>query len=115
MLIKTNDLPHVIEIVIDDEITEEDIQEFEDYFSQKKETQEKVNMLIDIRDIDYSLDGFIADTKFTTSHLEDFNKVAMVSDDKWIEYAEKVAQLMPEVEVAHFDPDQRDKAIAWLS
>jgi len=115
MLIKTNEQPNVIELVIDEEITEEDIREFEKYFSQKKENHSKVNMLIDIKDIDYSLDGFIADAKFTTSHLDDFDKVAMVSDENWIETVNKLADLMPDVEVAHFDHEEKDKALAWLS
>ncbi|WP_368645216.1 STAS/SEC14 domain-containing protein [Alkalibacterium putridalgicola] len=118
MMIRTNDLPYVIEVEIDGEVTEEDIKDFEAYFKQKKENlinKDKLNLLMEIRSLNYTIDGLIKDIKFDTSHLDDFDKVAMVSDKKWAEIGEKLVKYMPQVEVRQFDPEEKEQAKVWVS
>lgn len=115
MLIKNKAIPSVVEIEINGEVTEDEMNEFETYIKQKVEEHGKLNALIFIKDLDYTVEGFIEEIKFDIKHLDDFNKVALVSDEKWIELGEKLSTFMPSVDAEHFDPDERQKAMAWLS
>lgn len=107
-------MDNVIEVEIKGKITENDMKNFEDYFNQKKKNNEEINLLMCIDEINYSLDGFIEDLKFDTSHWDEFNKIALLSDKKWIEVGSKIIEYLPKIEVEHFNYNERDKAMAWF-
>lgn len=55
------------------------------------------------------------DAKFGLKHRSDFNRIALVSNIRWINWATKVAGLFVTGEVATFEPDQLEQALAWIS
>ncbi|GGM24427.1 hypothetical protein GCM10011351_07750 [Paraliobacillus quinghaiensis] len=111
---KTNNIENVIEIEVEGAIMEQDIKDFEHYFEEKKAEQGKINLLMVLNGVRYSTKGLIEDFKFDKNHWDDFNKIAVVSDKKWIEFGTKVMEIFPKVEVEHFNKDEREKALAWL-
>lgn len=112
--IKTNESENIIEVEVNEKITARDIEEFENYFNQKKENHDQINLLMVVNEMGYSLQGLVKDFKFDTNHWKEFNKVAVLSDKKWIELGAKMVEYLPKVEIEHFNPDEKDKAINWL-
>jgi hypothetical protein len=112
--IKPNDQSDVIEVQVADKVTAQDLKLFEEYFNHKKEVHDKVNLLMVVNEIGYTPQGLFEDIKFDTRHWNDFNKIAVVSDKKWLELSTKVANALPSVEVEHFNLDEKDQAKSWL-
>ncbi|MBU9711212.1 STAS/SEC14 domain-containing protein [Evansella tamaricis] len=112
--LKTNQLDDVIEVEVNGKITAQEIKEFEDYFQMKKADNEKVKLLLVIRDVRYSLQGVLEDLKFDMNHWRSFKKIAVVSEKKWIEIGMKMADYLPGVKVEHFHMEEQEKAKAWL-
>lgn len=113
-LFKTNELPGIMEVEINGEITENNMKEFKSHFDQKKEDHDKLKLLIEVKEMDYTLEGFIEGFKFDINHFNDFEKIAVLSDKEWLGLSSKLADYLPKVEVKHFDSNERDKAIYWL-
>ncbi|WP_456279076.1 STAS/SEC14 domain-containing protein [Bacillus sp. AK128] len=113
--IKTNDMPKVIEVEIEGKVTEGDINEFKDYLKQKEQKEDGVNVMLTVNEMKYSFEGFIEDIKFEANHLDTFNKVAVLSDKKWISAFGKLANQIPDIEVENFELSERDKAVEWIT
>ena len=54
-----------------------------------------------------------ADMKVDTRHADDFSRVAMVADQKWIKWGMKAADRVLGADLKWFDKDERDAAISW--
>lgn len=54
------------------------------------------------------------DLKFGPKHLKDFSHVAVVADQKWIEWMTKMAQVMMSAEVRTFPLSQIEEARNWI-
>lgn len=62
-----------------------------------------------------SLEAFVKDLRFSLKHLQDFDKEAIVSDRKWLESLAALGNtLFSGIEVKHFTPAEKDKALKWL-
>ena len=55
------------------------------------------------------------DIKFSLRHLNDFSRVAIVTDKRWIELWTKATRHFVKCEVALFHQDQIDAARDWLN
>ncbi|MCT2537844.1 STAS/SEC14 domain-containing protein [Aquibacillus koreensis] len=113
--IKTNDMPKVMELEIGGKVTEEDIKEFKNYFKQKEKEYDVFNVVITVNKMEYSFEGFIEELKFEANHLDKFNKVAVISDKKWVNAIGKLTNQIPNIEVENFDVNERGKALEWAS
>lgn len=115
MLIVT---PHydeaILEAKIDEKVTKQDIDKFETHFKEAKTEDEKVNLLLEVEDINYSLQGLLEDLKFDMKHWNDFDKIAVLSDKKSIELGSKLPNMLPNLEVEHFSLSEKDQAMNWL-
>ncbi len=83
---------------------------------EKLERHEKLNVYLEFDDVSkLSNDAFIENLKFTFSHLGDFEKEAIVSDQGWLGMLIKITdKLYQSVEVRHFKTDQRIDALRWI-
>ncbi len=54
------------------------------------------------------------DIKFSLRHLNDFSRVAIVTDKRWIEIWTKATSRLVKCEVGLFHQDEIDDARAWL-
>lgn len=52
--------------------------------------------------------------RFVKEHVDDIDRVAVVSDDKATEWLSKLSDVTGAVETQHFSMDDEDKAWAWL-
>lgn len=57
--------------------------------------------------------AFWADMKVEMLHGGDFSRVAMVVDQKWIEWGAKVTDLVMGADLKWFGTNDRGAAIAW--
>ncbi|MFA9560020.1 STAS/SEC14 domain-containing protein [Evansella sp. AB-rgal1] len=113
--VKPIDLEAIMEVVVNGKITKEDMEEFEQLFKEKKEKYGKVDLLMEVHEIQgYSMQAVMEDLQFSAKHWRDFNKIAILTDKKWIQIASNISNVLPGVEVKHFDLVERDKALYWL-
>ena len=62
----------------------------------------------------YNLGGLLADTRVGFSHLQDFDRIAVVTDHDWIEDAIRAFGMMIPCPVKVFDDDELEEAKAWI-
>ncbi|CAN5479491.1 hypothetical protein BH23BAC4_BH23BAC4_16540 [soil metagenome] len=55
------------------------------------------------------------DLKFSTKHLNDFARMALVGNKKWERWAAKASDYITKGEVRFFDSAQRGEALAWIA
>ncbi|MDL4843180.1 SpoIIAA family protein [Aquibacillus rhizosphaerae] len=114
--LRTNNLESVVEVHVEGKITETDMIEFKEYFKLKNAADGKVNLLLMIKDLKgYSVQSLIEDLKFDAKHWNDVNKLAVISDKKWMELVTKVSSFLPNMNAKHFNLTERDDAIDWLT
>ena len=75
-----------------------------------------IRVLFRLRDI--SLSSFTNAVQerfdFLTEHTDDLERVAVVTDDTATKLLSSVADLLPDVETETYEPEDEDKAWAWL-
>lgn len=106
-----NDL---LEVEVTGDYTKDDMQQFEKAFHEKKTPNEDMNLLLVVNDMDFSMKALKEDFLFGKDHMHEFNKVAVVSDKKWVEIGAKMEDTMPNLEVKHFDKNHHTDAVTWI-
>lgn len=104
----------ILEVKIDGKVTKQDIEKFETHYKEAKNDNEKVSLLLEVENINYSLDGLTEDMKFDMKHWNDFDKIAVVSDKKSIELGSKLPKVLPSLDVEHFSFSEKNQAMNWL-
>jgi len=113
--LQPTEMESTLKVDIHGKVTEEDINKFEEVFLRKKEETGNVDMLLNIEEWEgMTFKGIMEDLKMT-KHVRNFNKIAVVSDKKWVEFGAEVENLMPGVNVEHFKKEEKSKAMEWLS
>jgi SpoIIAA-like len=54
------------------------------------------------------------DARFGLAHRKDFEKMAVICDRRWVDWALKIGALFIEGEIKNFSPSQRAEAIGWI-
>lgn len=76
----------------------------------------KINLYCEMRDLETpELAAIWEDLKFDVKHFNDFNRVAMVGDQKWMEWATQFTKPFTSAKVRYFDANDRPDAMAWAS
>jgi len=90
-----------------------DYKEFEDMVRATLAPGGKVSLLIDLRQMaGFTLDVAWEDIKYTRSHPNDFDKIAVVTRSEWIIWSAWVSQMFTNADVQVFDDD--NEARGWL-
>ncbi|WP_342389393.1 STAS/SEC14 domain-containing protein [Salinicoccus bachuensis] len=115
MKLEESEYPNVVYVEVDGKVTEEDAEKSEAFIKKHYGNEKKLNALVYIKDMEGAdigaiLKGSVIDVK----HWEQYGKFALVANPAWIEGGSTVADLMPDIEVRHFDKAQIDKAWEWL-
>lgn len=113
--IKPIQLENVMEVVVKGKVYKNDIETFEHTLQEKKGQHDRLNLLLSIEEVtDYTLKAFLEDFKMSARHWEDFHKIAVFSDKKWIELSAKMSKYIPGVEVKHFEFSEKEEALVWF-
>jgi SpoIIAA-like len=94
------------------------IEEF-DATAKKLETFIAKHGQVRVLEVIHDFDGMDAaalwhDLKFSLRHVNDFSRVAIVSDAKFLSIWSTMAQPFIDCEVAYFQPDEIEEARDWL-
>jgi hypothetical protein len=96
------------------EFTLTDYREFEQQVLYQQHFDGKVNLLFDWRDmLDYTVDVAWEEIKFMRDHGNEFNRVAVVTDDEWQTWGTWVFNLFVGANVAVFH--NYEEAEEWVS
>ena len=60
------------------------------------------------------IEAFWEDFKFGIGHLRDFNRMALVGDQRWLEWCTKAFNPLIKTEAKYFSPEQMSEAWNWL-
>ena len=90
-----------------------DYKEFEDMVRATLVPGGRVNLLIDLRQMaDFTVDVAWEDIKYTRSHPDDFNRIAVVTHSQWVIWSAWLSQMFINAEVQVFDDE--DEARGWV-
>ena len=90
-----------------------DYKEFEDMVRAALAPGGKVSLLMDLRQMaGFTLDVAWEDIKYTRSHPNDFDRIAVVTRSEWIIWSAWVSQMFTNADVQVFDDDT--EARGWL-
>lgn len=111
----------VLGFKVDGKIEKSDLQNVFKLFEDKASNNGKVKFYMEIKDFgikDLSAEALKEDLKFWFKHpgiLPNFEKVALVTDSKWIEKAFEIeCALIPTLEGKSFSSDDKYMALDWL-
>ncbi len=112
-MITIEETGNLISIAVFGEFTLADYREFEDKVLHKTDRGGKVNVLFDWRDMaSYTIDVAWEDIKFVREHGNQFNRIAIITENQWRAWAAWVSNLFVNADIRVF----RDyaEATAWL-
>jgi hypothetical protein len=90
-----------------------DYKEFEDMVRSTQAAGGKVNLLIDLRQMaDFTVDVAWEDIKYTRSHPDDFDKIAVVTHSEWVIWSAWLSQMFINADLQVFDDGE--EARGWL-
>ncbi len=95
------------------EFTLSDYKEFEAAVLYGLKFKGSLNLLIDLRDMSgFTLDVAWEEIKFSREHQFDFNKIAVVTRDKWISWSAWIQRLFLDAKIQMFE--DYDVAHNWI-
>ncbi|TLS36772.1 STAS/SEC14 domain-containing protein [Pseudalkalibacillus caeni] len=104
-----------IAIEVSRSVTEEDSKFVENIVEERFGKNDPINALVIINELDgTSLSGMLKGIKFDIDHYDQSNKFAVVADKKWLEMSAKLSDLLPNIEVESFEPNELELAWGWL-
>lgn len=108
--------PKVLGLRINGKITDEDMKSMIEVCEKKMETEDRIAIYIELEELGgISLSALLEDLKFALPNLKRFSKKAVVSEKKWHESLLKIGdKLFPSIEVRHYKPEEKEKAIEWV-
>lgn len=114
-------IPHkpdrIIGLEIDGWIDRADLDSVVKLIEQRLDQEDKLRIYVKVnRWTGMSLSALIEDLKFSLKHVKDFEKEAIVSDQKWLEALAGLGNsLFSGIEVKHFTPNEQDQALEWVA
>ena len=102
--------------LIEGNFNSETVDTFIEKIKAKLEQFDKINLYIEDTGIEtFSLPAVVKEVMFKIKHADHFNKVAVVSDRKWIHSCGEIVSLFTNSNTQNFTSEERMKAIAWIA
>lgn len=112
-MISINVRDNVISLSVLGPFTLEDYREFEEAVLYGIKFQGVVNLLIDLRDmLSFSLDVAWEEVRFSREHANDFDRVAVLTNNEWMAWSTWVNRLFVNADIRLFDA--LEPAEAWV-
>lgn len=105
----------LVNVAVMGEFTLQDFKQFEESALAKLKSHLPVNLMFDLRAmINYTVDVAWEEIKFfNREHQHDFNKIAVVTDDKWITWQAWLSRIFVDADIRVFS-DYKE-AHAWVA
>lgn len=105
---------NIVEVSVNDKLTEDDMKQFDEFFENKVSDLEKVNLLLLMDNWEgMTMKGLMENIKMT-KHIKSINKAAIVGDSKFLQTSSKLEDLLPNTRVDYFKTDEKEAAQKWL-
>ncbi len=102
----------IIEGVFDLELSKK----LHDQIEEKMNGFEKINLYLEDNNVlNFTLPAVVDDCKFKIENSDKFNKVAMVTDRKWLKLYVNIQNLVTTADIKWFATEDRMKAIDWIA
>lgn len=113
-MIVTEHQPERVSVTVYGEFTLADYKEFEDLVNFKVRFEGPVDLYFDLREMaDFTLDVAWEEMKFARSHVNDFKRIAVVTDSQWVTWTAWLSQIFVQAEMEIFDDPA--EANSWLN
>lgn len=104
-----------IEVEISGKLTEEDYETFRKWFYSVKQDDTPINLLMVVTDWKgMTPQAMIEDLKWM-KRINEFQKMAVVSDEKGMKAVETFSKLIPGIRTKHFGQTELNEARTWLA
>jgi len=112
-MITTDRSGKLVTVTVLGEFVLADYKEFEDLVRLSLVPGGKVSLLIDLRQMaGFTLDVAWEDIKYTRSHPNDFDKIAVVTTSQWVIWSAWLSQMFIDADLQVFDDGE--EARGWL-
>lgn len=102
--------------IIDGVMNTEAINKLKEQILLKFEEHETVNLYLEDSGIErFSINAVLIATLFPVEHHHRFNKIALVTDRKWIHALSFVDTLVVKVNIKNFTTEKRMDAMSWIT
>ncbi|MDK2971613.1 MAG: hypothetical protein PWP23_1368 [Candidatus Sumerlaeota bacterium] len=116
-MITYNEIPgtNIAEIMVGGKVTKENFDALVPKLEKLIQEHGSVRLLEEIRDFGgFDLSILWDDMKFAFGHMKDFERVAVVTDKRWIKNWAKLSAVFIKAEVELFELNRIEDARAWL-
>lgn len=94
----------VVSVSVIGEFTLADYREFEQAVLYGVRFQGRVSVLFDLRDmISFTVDVAWEELKFSREHRTDFGRIAILTDDQWVQWSTWISHLFVDADIRLFD------------
>ncbi|MFC5449024.1 SpoIIAA family protein [Paenibacillus aestuarii] len=105
----------VVAVEISEKVTRKDYQEIEGALQDLVDRHGKIKVLLILGDYTgFSMDVFLAKLDFIKKFYQYCDRIAYVSDRKWLEHVVDIQKHFIKADVKHFDPTHQNDAWTWL-
>ena len=112
-MIVTDHQPHRVSVAVYGRFTMDDYREFEELVNYKVRFEGPVDLLFDFANMaDYTLDVAWEELRFSRTHANDFERIAVVTDSQWVAWSAWLSQIFVNAEMKVFGDS--DEAKNWL-
>jgi hypothetical protein len=95
------------------EFTLADFKELEKAADYALQSREKASLLLDLSDmLGFTVDVAWEEIRFARQHAKDFERIAVVTDDQWVQWSAWLARIFTDAEMQVFD--DYISALAWV-
>ncbi|MBU3735986.1 MAG: STAS/SEC14 domain-containing protein, partial [Methylobacterium sp.] len=112
MITINNDTDCLVDAAVLGEFTLADFQQLENAAEHAIKFQGKARLLVDLRDmIGFTLDVAWEEIKLMRTHGEALERIAIVTDDQWLQWSSWLTRIFTNAEVQVFE--DYEPALAW--
>lgn len=107
---------HVIRLVIDGEVKQSDIDQAAKVMEDSLKEPGKLRLLMEVKHLEGydSITTFMKDTQKTFQHYTDFEKIAIVTEEKWLKGVASLSDLINPANIKQFSLSERELAEEWV-
>ncbi len=105
----------VVGIACEGKLTEDDLKRMHALLHERLQSEDKPGLVADLTGFE-RYEGPAAlreDLKMDTTHRNDFRRIAVIGDSKWMEWGTSLAGLLTRSEMRWFEPGEEDAAAEW--
>ncbi len=106
----------VIRLVVDGEVNQADIDQCVNVMEDSLKEQRKLRLLMEVRHLESydSVAAFVKDIQETFQHYTDFEKIAIVTEEKRLKDVVSLGDLINSADIKQFSFSEKELAEEWV-